>query len=70
MSSTLVWTRQDEFVSSSTAERSVIIEDDPQTPEQEAARERLLQRSLIASGFDWDALARVNRDGWGLSEDE
>jgi hypothetical protein len=32
---------------------------------EEALRERLLARSLSDDGLDWNALARVNRDGWG-----
>lgn len=30
--------------------------------------ERLTERSLSDDGFDWDALAHADRDGWGIIE--
>jgi hypothetical protein len=34
------------------------------------ALQRLLARSLDDNGLDWDALARVDIDGWGANLDE
>jgi hypothetical protein len=31
-------------------------------------RERLIARSLDDDGLDWDALARLNEEAWGLSD--
>jgi hypothetical protein len=41
---------------------------DPHAPGREALLQRLVDLSTSAEGLDWDALARIDIEGWGADE--